>query len=202
LEALCGVQVLADRHQITHQWVMRQGGIFTPIRSRFAAALRWLADRADAVDPEPCDLDTVGIFQVLSLPPKSTKSAETKEECTGSLALTRSQSDWDDYAAFFLDWCIEHGHTGEHDTDEVLALTQSFDKFERTPAVHETPFFEALKRVGIEHEKIDMPRTHPRYGERKAGGCKRPRLRIYNLPIEMPDCFVPTNDAEPFPLAA
>ena len=181
---------------------MRQEGILRRLRSRFAAGLRWLADRTDAVDPEPCDPDSVENVQVLSLPPKSTKPPETKEECTGSTSLTRSQSDWDDYVAFFLDWCVEQGHTGEHDTDEVLALTQSFDRFARTPGVHETPFFQALSRAGVEQEKIDMPRTDPRYAKRKAEGCKRPRLRIYNLPREIPDCCVIAADSEPLPLAA
>ena len=116
--------------------------------------------------------------------------------------MTRSQSDWDDYVAFFLDWCIERGHTGEHDTDEVLALTQSFDRFARTPRVHETPFFQALSRAGVEQEKIDMPRTDPCYAKRKAEGCKRPRLRIYNLPREIPDCFVPAEGAAALPMAA
>jgi hypothetical protein len=88
---------------------------------------------------------------------------------------------------YFLDWCIEHGQKGEHDKDEILALTRSFDKF---------------ARAGIQHEKIDMPRTHPRYAQKQAKGCKRQRLRIYNLPTEIPDCFVPATDVAPRPLAA
>jgi len=171
----------------------------TQIRSRVAAAFRWIADRADAVDPEPIDVVCVQVRQVL---PRPSNPPETNKKCTGSTVVTRSQSDWDDYVAFFLDWCIDRGHTGEHDTDEVLALTQSFDKFARTPPVHETPFFQALKRAGIQHKKIDLPRTDPRYAVKQAEGCKRPRLRIYTLPDDMPGCFVPVDAVEALPLAA
>lgn len=148
------------------------------------------------VDPVRLDIDGVQIVQVLPLPPKSTKPIETLRECTGSASVTRSQSEWDDYVTYFLDWCIERGHQGEYDTDEVLGLTQSFDQFAHTPPIFETPFFQALKRAGVSHEKIDMPRIHPRYAEKQANGCKRPRLRIYNFSGEMPDCLVPQIDAE------
>jgi len=41
-----------------------------------------------------------------------------------------------------------------------------------------------------------------RFAEKKAQGCQRPRARIYNLPTQIPDRFVPTANAEPLPLAA
>jgi len=61
------------------------------------------------------------------------------------------------------------------------------------------PFFQALKRAGIKQRMIDLPHTDPRYAK---ADCQRPRIRVYDLPTEIPDCFVPTANAEPLPLAA
>jgi len=119
-----------------------------------------------------------------------------------SSEVTRKEPEWDLYVEFFLEWCIERGHTGSHDKDKVVALTREFDVFARTPPIHETPFFKALSRAGIEHEMIDLPRSDLRFAEKKAQGCQRPRARIYNLPTQIPDRFVPTANAEPLPLAA
>jgi hypothetical protein len=141
-------------------------------------------------------------LRALAQPPMPANPIEIKPNAAVSTAVTRCQSEYDAYVECFLDWCVEHGHVGDHDGDQVIALTRQFDRFARTPPVHTSPFFQALRRVGIEPRMIDLSHTDPRYAEKKARGCQRPRIRIYNLPTEMPDCFVPTADTEPLPLAA
>lgn len=106
---------------------MRQGGIFTPIRSRFAAALRWIADRADAVDTAHCCSGHAFEIRVIPPLPRSEMPIEIAPETAVSSPVTRCQSEYDVYAEHFMDWCIEHGHSGHHDGDHVIALTQRFD---------------------------------------------------------------------------
>jgi hypothetical protein len=127
---------------------------------------------------------------------------EIKPNAAVSAPVTRCQEEYDAYVECFLDWCIDKGHIGDHDGDQVIALTQQFDVFAHTPPVHSVPFFQALKRASIEPRMIDLPHTDPRYLEKKAAGCQRPRVRVYDLPIETPDYFMPTIDAEPRKVAA
>jgi hypothetical protein len=194
--------LLTDRKSV-NSWDMRQAGILVRFRSASAAALRWLADHVETVESVSDALRHGISIHVIVPASDRAKAIEFEQVCSVSCDVTRKQAECDLYVEFFLDWCFENGHTGEYDSDQVLALTRKFDTVARTPPALSTPFFRALKRAGVIHrEGVDLPSSDPRFAVKKAQGCQRPRLRIYNLPIDPTDGFVPTVNAEPLPLAA
>ena len=104
---------------------------------------------------------------------------------SGPVSLTESECD--DYVAFFLDWVIDRGYTGRFDRDQVEALTREFDGYANTSRIQSNPLFRALGRRGIKSKLVDLDKSDPRYLDKKATGVVRPRMRIYFLPTEVPD---------------
>jgi len=94
----------------------------------------------------------------------------------------------------FLDWVVANGHAGTHDREGVEDLVRQFNAMfnstQKEPVkIGRNDLFAALSRTGIKGRLIDLPLDDPRYLAAKRKDVVRPRVRLYDLPNQVPDYF-------------